>query len=73
MRRKWEQQCKNLQEGDVVLLKDKCIHRNEWPIGIIDKTYIGSDGHVREVEVRLGTNRKIFLRPASEVVVILSK
>ncbi|CAC5415958.1 unnamed protein product [Mytilus coruscus] len=30
-RKKWQQDRKNVQEGDIVLMCDKSLHRNEWP------------------------------------------
>ncbi len=37
-RRKWMEERENIQEGDVVLLKDGEAKRSEWPIGLITKT-----------------------------------
>ena len=57
------------------LLKDSQVHRNEWPVGLIVKTLPSSDKRVRKVEVKIvkdGT-AKVFLRPVSEVVVLLSE
>lgn len=74
-RTKWTENRTNVKEGDVVLLKDAQAHRNEWPIGLIVKTLPGSDKRVRKVEVRIvkeGT-AKVFLRPISEIVVLLSE
>lgn len=74
-RRKWMKDKPNVKEGDVILLKDSQAPRNEWPIGLIVKVLPGSDNRVRKVEVRIvkdGT-AKVFLRPVSEVVVLLSE
>ncbi|VDI56381.1 Hypothetical predicted protein [Mytilus galloprovincialis] len=71
MRHKWKQECRNLTEGDIVLMRDASLHRNDWPIGVIEQTYASSDGRVREVQVRLGKNRKLFTRPANEVVFVM--
>ncbi len=43
VRRKWTEEKQNLQEGDIVLLKDSNVKRNEWPIGLIVKTIPSSD------------------------------
>ncbi len=37
-RRKWTEERENIQEGDVVLLKDGEAKRSEWPIGLITTT-----------------------------------
>lgn len=74
-RTKWTENRPNVKEGDIVLLKDAQVNRNEWPIGRVVKTLPSSDKRVRKVEVRIvkeGT-AKIFLRPISEVVVLLSE
>lgn len=74
-RRKWTKDKPNVKEGDVVLLKDSQAHRNEWPMGLVVKALPSSDKRVRKVEVRIvkdGTV-KVFLRPVSEIVVLLSE
>ena len=74
-RRKWTQDKPNVKEGDVVLLKDSQAHRNEWPMGLVVKTFPSSDKRVRKVEVRIvkdGT-AKVFLRPVTEIVVLLAE
>ncbi len=73
IRRKWTEEKRNLQEGDVVLLKDSNVKRNEWPIGLIVKTIPSSDNRVRKVEVKIikEGSAKVYLRPISEVVLLL--
>lgn len=46
-RRKWQQEERNLQHGDVILLKDSQVKRSEWPMGIVLKGFQGNDGRVR--------------------------
>ena len=36
-RHKWNDAKRNVKEGDLVLLKDKECHRNNWPVGLITK------------------------------------
>ncbi len=73
VRRKWTEEKRNLQEGDVVLLKDSNVKRNKWPIGLIVKTIPSSDKRVRKVEVKIikEGSAKVYLRPISEVVLLL--
>ncbi|KAK7922691.1 hypothetical protein WMY93_009593 [Mugilogobius chulae] len=52
-RRKWHSTRPNLQQGDVVLLKDPLAKRNQWPMGVIEKVHSSSDGLVRKVEVKV--------------------
>ncbi len=44
LRHKWRGKRKNLQEGDMVLLKDNQAKRNQWSTGLITKTFPGEDG-----------------------------
>ena len=64
---------RNLQIGDVVLLRDKQAVRNSWPIARVTATFPGKDGHVRRVEVKTADQDtiKTFLRPIAEVVLLL--
>lgn len=74
-RRKWNEDHRNLQKGDVVLLKDSQTARNEWPMALVTSTFPSQDGKVRKVEVKTSShgNLKTFLRPISEVVLLFSK
>ncbi|KAK0139185.1 hypothetical protein N1851_024265 [Merluccius polli] len=74
-RRKWHTACRNLEVGDIVLLKQSDSPRNEWPMGLVTTTSPSSDGKVRKVEVRTTSHDKIktFLRPITEVVLLLAK
>ncbi len=57
----------NVQEGDVVLLKDPQVKCNEWPIGLDTKVIPSDDGKVRKIEVKTikqGT-AKVYIRPIS--------
>lgn len=74
-RRKWTDERRNIEVGDVVLLKESQSKRNEWPTGLITKTIASRDDKVRKVEVKIvkqGT-AKIYLRPVSELVLLLPK
>lgn len=74
-RRKWTKVKPNVREGDAVLLKDSQVHRYEWPIGLVVKASPSSDSKFRKVEVRIVKDgkAKVFLRPISEIVVLLSE
>ncbi len=73
-RRKWQNESSNLQTGDVVLLKSIQAKRNDWPMGIVLETIPGKDGRVRKVEVKVvkDGSAKVFLRPISDVVLLMS-
>ncbi|XP_061684073.1 uncharacterized protein LOC133505126 [Syngnathoides biaculeatus] len=73
-RRKWHTPRRNLQVGDIVLLKQSQTHRNEWPMRLVVSTFPSSDGQVRKIEVRTSQDKiKTFLRPISDVVLLLAK
>ncbi|GAA6111703.1 uncharacterized protein LOC125145112, partial [Tachysurus ichikawai] len=74
-RPKWTVLRRNLQVGDLVLLRDKQTSRNCWPMARISAIFPGKDGHVRKVEVTTTDqgNIKTFLRPIVEVVLLLPK
>ncbi|XP_072896146.1 uncharacterized protein [Hemitrygon akajei] len=74
-RQKWTEPGRNLQVGDLVLLRDKQITRNCWPMARITATFPSRDGHVRKVELKT-TNQgdvKIYQRPVTEVIQLLPK
>ncbi|KAK3103582.1 hypothetical protein FSP39_020334 [Pinctada imbricata] len=72
-RRKWQVDRSNLKVGDVVLMKDQSVHRNEWPMGIIRETFPSEDGKVLKIAVGIYKDRKstTYVRPINEVVVLL--
>lgn len=74
-RRKWRTACRDLQARDVVLLKDSQSPRNEWPMGLVTATFPSVDGKVRKIEIKTASQDKVktFLRPISEVVLLLPK
>ncbi|XP_067375320.1 uncharacterized protein [Channa argus] len=73
-RSKWQQNRPNIKEGDLVLLKDDQVQRNEWPMALISKAIPDSDGKVRKIELRTakGGVAKTFLRPITEVIFLMS-
>lgn len=72
-RQKWTSLRRDLQVGDVVLLRDKQAARNYWPMARVITTFPGKDGHVRKVEVKTTDQGavKTFCRPITEVVLLL--
>ncbi|XP_072220163.1 uncharacterized protein [Leuresthes tenuis] len=74
-RRKWRDSQRDRKEGDIVLLKDSQAARNTWPMAKITAVYPGRDSKARKVELRTSEqgSAKVFLRPVSEVVLLLSE
>ncbi|XP_059837241.1 uncharacterized protein LOC132400293 [Hypanus sabinus] len=72
-RRKWTEPRRNLQVGDLVLLRDKQITRNSWPMARITATFPSEDGHVRKIELKTTDQGdvKIYQRPVTEVILLL--
>ena len=54
-REKWRIPRRNLQVGDLVLLKEAEVSRMEWPLGVIKSTTVDDDGLVRKVRVQVGS------------------
>ena len=60
-RPKWHKVTENFKVGDLVLMLSPDTPRGQWPMGRIEATYPGKDGHVRTAKVRIqGTS---LLRP----------
>lgn len=74
-RTKWQSERPNLSNGDIVLLKDRELCRNEWPLGTVDNVLPSQDGKVRKVEVATYKNGKriVYTRPVTELVLLLSE
>lgn len=74
-RRKWRTPKPNLQIGDVVLLKDGQENRNDWPLGVVAKTFPSQDDRVRKIQVKIIRNgeQRLYLRPISEVILLVPK
>ncbi|XP_073492566.1 uncharacterized protein [Aquarana catesbeiana] len=73
-RNKWQDSKPNLQPGAIVLMKDSQSRRNEWPLGLITQVFPSEDGNVRKAELKVirQGQPKLFLRPVSELILLLS-
>ena len=67
-RTKWFRQVKPVQVKDLVFIADGDLPRNQWPRGVVIKTYPGRDGHVRVVDVQ--TKNGVFRRPVAKICVL---
>ena len=65
---KWQQPKRDLEIGDVVLVKCDS-KRNDWPLGKVAGVEASGDGHIRKasVEIVAADQRSMFLRPVSEL------
>ena len=69
-RQKWSKSRRNLQIGDIVLLKDECTPRCRWPLARVEQVYPSEDGLVRKVNVRRG--QSTYDRPVHKLVLLLT-
>lgn len=53
-RTKWSSTRRNIQIGDVVIVKDDNLPRNQWHLGRVIDTYASEDGLVRSVRLAIG-------------------
>jgi hypothetical protein len=53
-RDKWLKSKRNLQIGDIVLVLDDNVPRNQWKVAKVTEVYPSFDGLVRKVKVQLG-------------------
>ena len=74
-RRKWQQEVKNLQEGDLVHLSSKDLPRNCWPLARITRAHVSADGKVRKVELVTAKDGPVrtYTRPVNEVILLRSE
>ena len=59
-------QKRNLQTGDLVLLKGKIHDRLDWPLGLAVATHPGQNQNVRSVTIKIGDSE--YKRPITSVV-----
>ena len=67
-RQRWVEGKRNLSVGDLVLVRDDNTPRGQWPLGRISKTFPGSDGLVRSVEVRTASG--CYVRPITKLCLL---
>ena len=75
-RGKWTEEKRNFEKGDVVLVKDEDVRRNQWPMARVVDVYPSDDGMVRSVKVQMASkddNKKLSLldRPITKLVLLL--
>lgn len=69
VRSKWTSEKRNMKVGDIVLIKDDNMPRNEWHLGRITETYPEEDLLVRKVKVV--TRNGSLERPTHKLVLLL--
>lgn len=77
-RHKWQKRQSSLQVNDIVLIVDKGLPRNNWPIGKVVKVKLSDDNEVRSCDVSVLRNkyvkdswkRDILNRPISKLILL---
>ena len=75
-RPKWLGKRPSIAKGDIVLLRDKTVKRNHWPLARVESVQTGRDGLVRVVSMRVAKDSKnaqskLFTRAIHDVVLLL--
>ena len=52
-RSKWSHPRREMKTGDIVIVKDDNLPRNQWLLARVDETYPSKDGHVRKVKLAI--------------------
>lgn len=65
---KWKFPNKNVDVGDIVVIRQENLPPTEWRLGRIVKVYLGSDGRVRVADLR--TQKGLITRPISKLVIL---
>ncbi|XP_071133064.1 uncharacterized protein [Mytilus edulis] len=70
VRKKWELPIKDLNIGDIVLMRDKELPRPQWPMAIVTKVFPSANMKIRKVEIRTIRDDKpsSFIRPIVELI-----
>ncbi|XP_038165126.1 uncharacterized protein LOC119799356 [Cyprinodon tularosa] len=82
VRQCWHAPRRNLQVGDIVLMKDDDFPRNDWKLCRVIETTVDRDGLVRRVKICLGdrklgkkgerlTKQSVLERPVQKLVLLL--
>ena len=81
-RQKWNKPLRNLEVGDIVLLKDDTTARNRWRTARVEEACQDDDGLVRNVKVVVGDtylnkkgqrvrNQSVLERPIQNIILLL--
>ena len=70
-RQKWTERKRNFQIGDIVLMKENNIRRQEWPLAKVVETFPDLDGMVRSVNLKVPTATATLKRPIHKIALIL--
>ena len=71
-RQKWNETSRNFQLGDIVVLCEENVSRNQWPLARVTKVFPSDDCFVRKVELLLtnGDVRRFLQRPIHKLILL---
>ena len=67
---KWHHPTRNLQVGDVVIIREDTLVPTKWPLARVSQVHRGQDGLVRVVTVK--TEKGTYKRPVTKLALLLS-
>ena len=68
IRHKWSSVCRDMKEGDLVLIVDENIPRRQWRLGRVVLVHRAKDGHVRSAVIK--TRSGHLTRPISKLCLL---
>ena len=68
IRSKWLKTKENLQVGDIVLMLDETLPRNQWPLARVTEIHTSDDGLVRSVKIK--TSSGVYDRPIHKLCLL---
>ena len=73
-RSKWKTVQPNLKVGDIVLMRDETVARNQWSIAVVVEVFLGSDSKFRSVRIKVtkAGNPYFYTRPVTELVLLIN-
>jgi hypothetical protein len=74
-RKKWTRQRRNSRVGDIVIVRDDDLARNNWPLGKVVEVYPSDDALVRKVRILVSHGGKFshLDRPVHKLVLIVAQ
>ena len=67
---KWHYPTRNIEIGDIVMLKEDGLVPTRWPMGRVTEAHPGKDGLVRVATIKTATG--LYKRPTAKLTLILS-
>ena len=67
---KWHHPTRNLQVGDVVIIREDTLVPTKWPLARVSQVHCGQDGLVRVATVK--TAKGTYKRPVTKLALLLS-